>query len=320
MSTHRSLRWGLAAGAASLVLTMGTGASLAEVEQVGPGRVEAVGTTSVDNGNIVHESLSARLMFSDGSDILATYVPEDDGNDPAGLWSSAPGATESDPPSSSVMNPADWWGQNDTTGEYTPASVATADGLLIIDEAQSDCSLVAETFATCENIGTFTFEFSQPTEDAVLHFSNLCATGDGLAGSHAYSINTAQSEYTSSGIEFERISGTPGLTSTSTRIGAPSNPEADYNLDQCGYGSVRVVGSYTKIVLDVDMDYFISQDLFDSTASAELSDELEDWSAITWSIFPGGLPATGSNPTILVAALMTLLAGGFVHLASRRTA
>jgi hypothetical protein len=314
-----TFRWGIALGAAALVLTMGTGASLAAVEQIGPGRVDALGATSDFNGNVKHETLAARLQFADGSSIDATYLPTVD-NDDNQLLSSTPGATEDDPPSVSIMNPEDWWGDSSTTGEYTPASVADTDGFLITEQAKSTCLVVADTQTTCEDIGKFTFEFSQPTEDAILHFSNLCFTGEGLAGSHAYRFNTAESEFTSDGLEFERISGTPGLVSTSTRISAPSNPNQDYNLDQCGYGSVRVIGSYTKIVLTLDIDYFVPQATVDGLDADALRDELEDWSAVTWSIFPGGLPETGSNPTVLVAALMVLMAGGFTLSMARRVA
>ena len=259
----------------------------AELTQTPPGSVEPIGAVASSGSNYKNLGAGgAKFVYPSGLEITMTATNVQRLTIGAGGYS--------------PMDSDRWWGDG-TTGnsQYSQSGVSTANGVQVYDEPT--CVSTRDVYTNCPNMGSLNFEFNRAVTNPVVHVSNLCATSADnsnppktiTASSLGYTIDKANSTYTSSDLTFEKVKGNAALRVSTTRISAPENPTAIYSSDFCAYGSVRVVGTFTKVVFTLDLDY----KTFSGTNIA--SNQIDSWAAdasgFQWTAFEGD-----SNPYVSV--------------------
>ena len=272
------------AAAAAVAVMVGAGVpavSAGSPVQTPPGSVVPVGNKVTRTDYITLTDKTATLVYPGGFEIGVVADAETDqviiGNG-----------------TRTPMEPVWWWGQTGVNDFYTPASVLASNGFQVEVSPTSSCAVTVGAFQTCPATGTLTFNFNRAVTDGVIHLSNICAnwsfgpsgnTQPGSGQSAALRIDKANSTYTSGDVTFEKVSGNTALQVSATRVGAPQNTTGGYSLDLCGYGSVKVKGTYTKITMVVDVDWYVINAF--SQTDAYVRSNGADGFALNWTAQEG---------------------------------
>ncbi len=251
----------------------------AELTQTPPGSVEPIGNVVASGSNYKNLGAGgAKFVYPSGLEITMTATNVQRLTIGAGGYS--------------PMDSDRWWGDGTTgNGQYSQAAVSTANAVQVYDEPT--CVSTRDVYTNCPNMGSLQFDFNRAVTNPVMHVANLCATSQDnsnppktiTASSLGYTIDKPNSTYTSSDLTFEKVKGNAALVVSSSRISAPQNPNAVYSSDFCGYGSIRVVGTLTKVTLVIDLDY----KTFSGTNIA--ANQIDSWagdaSSFQWTAFEG---------------------------------
>lgn len=288
MSIASSRRLVVACAAFALsALSLSSVAQGAELTQTPPGSVEPIGAIGSSGSNYKNLGAGgAKFVYPSGLEITMTASNVQRLTIGAGGYS--------------PMNSDQWWGDG-TAGNalYSQSAVSTSNAVQVYDEPT--CTSVRDEYTNCPNMGSLQFVFNRAVTNPVVHVANLCATSQDnqnpqrnvTASSLGYTIDKANSTYTSSDLTFEKVKGNAALVVSTSRISAPQNPNAVYSSDFCAYGSVRVVGTFTKVTMVLDLDY---KTFSGSNISANTIDSWAgDASSFQWTAFEGD-----ANPYVTV--------------------
>jgi LPXTG-motif cell wall-anchored protein len=288
MSRRSPLRLVAACAAFAMsALSFSSIASGAELTQTPPGSVEPIGTIGSSGSNYKNLGAGgAKFVYPSGLEITMTATNVQRLTIGNGGWS--------------PMDSDRWWGDGTTgNGLYSQSAVSTSNAVQVYDEPT--CTSTPDVYMNCPNIGSLQFVFNRAVTNPVVHVANLCATSQDTsnprrnvsASSLGYTIDKANSTFTSSDLTFEKVKGNAALVVSTSRISAPQNANATYSPDFCAYGSIRVAGTLTKITLTLDLDY---KTFSGSNISANQIDSwAADASSFQWTAFEGD-----ANPYVSV--------------------